>query len=324
MPVPGQNKNHKPLVSIVLTTCNLAAYLDKCLASIQTQSFRDYELLIMDDQSEDNTEEVVEKWRKLFSIGGNYRHIRNEPRLGFQRSLNRGLREARGEYIAHLDDDDTWIDADKIRKQVDFLNANPDCVLVGTGLVSVDENGKEILRSLLPLSDKEIREKLLYANSFIHSSVLFRKAAAIKVGGYIEPKGKYCSEDHDLWLKLGTVGTMANLPVYGVAYTVRKRGLGHTLRNRFIPAAQHFKVIWKFRHDYPYYRRAVLIHLSLMTSSAVNIIADVPPFRYLRNFLRNRFPFLWKLISLPYRIPAQVIPWLILRLSQAMGRQSKP
>ena len=140
----------KPLVSVLIMTCDRPDYLDRCLFSVLYQDFKNYEILIMDDNSDAQTEAVVKKYEPLFNIGANYRHIRNEPHLGLQKSLNRGLREARGDYIARLDDDDAWADVDKLSRQIEFLDTHPEYVLVGTGVIVVDENGTELRRSFLP------------------------------------------------------------------------------------------------------------------------------------------------------------------------------
>lgn len=316
-------KKDKPLVSVLITTCNRANYLDRCLSSVLSQNFKDYELLIMDDQSEDDTESVVKKYEPLFNIGANYRHIRNEPRLGYQRSLNRGLREARGDYIARLDDDDAWVDADKLRQQVEFLDTHPEYVLVGTGVIVVGENGTELSRKFLPERDDEIRERMLQENCFVHSSVVFRKSAAMEFGGYIEPEDPFYSEDHDLWLKLGTVGKLTNLPVYGVAYTGRNRGIVYTLRARFIPAARHIKVIRKFKDKYPHYWQATLFQFPTLVDTLLYVISEAPLFIHLKRFLKSEYPTCWRAIIFGHKIVSQGILQVILGISHVLNKLHK-
>ena len=319
----AQMKKDKPLVSVLITTCNRAGYLDKCLSSVLSQDFKDYEVLIMDDESEDDTESVVKKYAPMFNIGANYRHIRNAPRLGYQRSLNRGLREARGDYIARLDDDDAWVDVDKLRQQVEFLDTHPEYVLVGTGVIVVDEDGTELSRKLLPGRDDEIRERMLQENCFIHSSVMYRKSAAMEFGGYIEPEDPFYSEDQDLWLKLGTVGKLTNLPIYGVAYTGTNRGIVYTLKARFIPAARHIRVIRKFKDEYPHHWQATLLQFPTLVEVLLGVVLEVPPFIHLKRFVRTDCPACWRGVIFAHKIVFQGIRQVISGISRVLNKIRK-
>ena len=200
------------LISIILPTYNGAGRIQEALLSVLGQSYLHWELLVVDDGSTDNTEELV---KDLPCNEKRIIYIKNESNLGIQQTLNKGLKEAKGEYIARIDDDDMWIDKDKLLKQVEFLEKNKDCVLVGTGLVAVNEEGKEIFRTFNPELDAIIRNKILSKTCFTHSSVMFRKALAMQLGGYSELSEVRHIEDYDLWLKMGTVGKLANLPIYG-------------------------------------------------------------------------------------------------------------
>ncbi|MDD5127883.1 MAG: glycosyltransferase family A protein, partial [Dehalococcoidales bacterium] len=286
--------NASPTVSIVITTCNRANYLDRCLQSVLAQDFKDYEVLIMDDQSEDGTAEVINKYEALFHIGGCYRHLRNEPRLGYARSLNRGLREARGKYIAHLDDDDAWIDAGKLTRQVEFFKANPDHVLVGTGVTGIDENGKELFRGLLPEHDEQIRAEMLERNCFIHSSVMYRRDTAIAAGGYHEDKNPYQYEDYKLWLDLGTRGKLANLPAYSVNYTWKRMPIGRVFKTQVLPGVRTFWMVRQYRRQYPNYGRAVRRRLRTYLIVLLHKTSTVPPFNLAVKLLKSKCSGLWR------------------------------
>ncbi len=297
----AQMNKDMPLVSVLITTCNSPDYLDRCLSSVLYQNFKNYEILIMDDQPNAETKSVVKKYEPLFAIGANYRHIRNEPHLGFQRSLNRGLREARGEYIARLDDDDTWAEVNKLSQQVEFLEANAEYVLVGTNVITVDENGTELSRTCMPEHDDEIRGRILGQNCIAHSSVMFRKSAVMKVGGYIEPTDPLYSEDHDLWLKLGALGKLANLPIYGLMFTGKKRGIGFTFRQSVVADVRFILRMNEYKDKYPHYWRAVSLRFVQIFNVLLHIISDIPPFVYLKRFLKNKYPAFWQAITSVYR-----------------------
>lgn len=202
----------KPKVSIILPAYNGAKWIRKAILSAQMQSFTDFEFIIMNDCSKDNTEEIVLEMAKT---DPRIKYVKNEQNLGVQKTRNRALEIVQGEYIAEIDQDDEWLDTDKLQKQIDFLEHNKDYVLVGTGVIMVDEKGIEIARYLMPETDQQIRNKLLRANCFIHSSVLYRTAIVKKIGGYTVEK---MSEDHDLWLRLGRHGKFANFQTYSVQY----------------------------------------------------------------------------------------------------------
>lgn len=122
---------NKPLVTILITTYNRPEYLDKCLASVISQDFKDYEIIVIDDCSTAETDAVIKK----YEVMPNLHHIKNKQNLGFPKCLNKGISLAKGNYIAILDDDDQWIDSTKLGQQVIFLETHPDYVLVGTGVV---------------------------------------------------------------------------------------------------------------------------------------------------------------------------------------------
>lgn len=242
-----------PKVSIILPTYNGERYLAKAIKSVLRQRFTDWELLVIDDGSVKQNEKgevlVREIVRRFTAINNRIKYLRNDQNLGIQKSLNRGLREAQGEYIARIDDDDEWADEEKLEKQVEFLDKNPDYVLVGTGTVVVNERGEELFRFLNPETDEEIRRKILSRNCFSHSSVMFRRSAAERVGNYPEEKKALHVEDYFLWLKLGKLGKFYNLPFYGIKFMVRPGAIGskHKLRQFW----HDILLVWQFRKDYP-------------------------------------------------------------------------
>ncbi len=236
------------LISIILPTYNGAERIQKAILSVINQTYVNWELLVLDDGSRDHTEGIV---RGLATGDSRIRYLKNEKNLGIQKTLNRGLHEAKGEYIARIDDDDIWDDNNKLKKQVEFLENNKKYVLIGTGVILVNEQEKEIFRYLVPQTDVKIRNKILSTNCFIHSSVLFNKNAALKFNGYSETMGTKHIEDYDLWLKLGTVGKFANLPTYSVKFTLREGSLSSV--NKFEQFKKALILIRNFRKFYPNY-----------------------------------------------------------------------
>jgi len=284
--------NNEPTVSIVLVTYNGSQHIRKAIESVLAQTFSNYELIILDDGPGDDTTRVV----KEFDQEERIIYVRNEPPLGLFQSANYGLRKARGEYIARIDDDDVWLDDEKLKRQVEFLDTHPDYVLLGMGIVSLDEGGEVLARTLLPEGDDEIRDKMLAQNCFAHSSVMFRKSVAMECGGYREARRPY-SEDYDLWLKLGTKGKLANLPIYGFGYTRRNRGVAFAFRERFLVAIKDLYLCGRYRDQYPYYRPAVRLRSAQIINWLLCIATDVRPLVYLKRFLKSKFPTLWRVIT---------------------------
>lgn len=238
-----------PTVSVLLPTYSGSKFIGRAIKSVLSQSFGDFEFIVIDDGSRPEgaatVKEIVEEFIKKDS---RIRYIRNDTNLGIQKSLNRGLRAARGAYIARIDDDDEWIDKDKLKKQTEFLETHPDCAVVGTGTIVIDENEKELFRFLGKEKDEEIKAGILRKNPFTHSSVVFRKKPALDLGGYREDEEARHVEDYDLWLRLGVSWKMTNLPFYGVRFTLREEAL--SARHKRVQLRRNIALIRKYGKHY--------------------------------------------------------------------------
>ena len=133
----------KNLISIIIITRNRAGFISKAIESALGQSFPDWELIIIDDASQDNTGEIIKSY---IAKDARIKYFRNDEHLRISKSRNKALSLARGEYVAVLDSDDVWSDRDKLKKQYEFLERNKDYVLVGGGVIVIDEFGKETRR----------------------------------------------------------------------------------------------------------------------------------------------------------------------------------
>ena len=284
-------------VSVIIPTYNRANLLDRAIQSVLNQTYQDFELIIVDDGSTDNTREVVGHF-----ADSKIRYIRlNEGTGGCATPRNSALGVAQGEYIAILDDDDFWVDEDKLRAQVDFLDAHTDYVLVGTNMAVVDRDGVEVSHSCLPEKDDEIRSQLLWKNCFLHSTVLFRKSTAVDSGGYSCIKGTAYSDDYDMWLKLGAVGKFANLGCFSLAYDVNPSEF-ELRENKVSLHLRDILMISKYKCGYPNYWRAIRIRYVQLADCCLQVISDVPPFSYLKRFLKSRCPVCWRAIKFSHRV----------------------
>lgn len=243
-----------PRVSIVLPTYNRLGFLRRSIESVMRQSFMDWELVIVDDASTDGTKEFLDDLAKQDPRVRVIHHASNES-PDISANLNEGMDAARGIYIARLDDDDYWIDDAKLEKQTAFLDAHPNCMVVGGGVIIVDAEGRELSRYFKQESDEDIRKNALFSSPFSHTTVMFRKDVAQSVGGY--GYAKY-AEDWDLWLKLGTKGTLYNFPEYFAAYTMS--GENKSFLHLRPQTQAIFGFLFKHRKEYPGFLGALTLN----------------------------------------------------------------
>lgn len=236
--------NINPKISIITITRNRAGFIAKAVQSALNQSFTDWELIILDDDSKDGTEGVI---KSFMATESHIKYHKNSPPLGISANRNKGLSLATGKYMAVLDSDDEWIDKDKLQKQYDFLENNQEYVLMGSNIKIVNEKGDFIKNTNFAIEDRDIRGKILKDNQIPHSSVLIKTDSIKKVGGYSEKLS--CVEDLDLFLRLGKVGKMKNLSEVTTSYTKHSQGTSH--QRKIAMAWNHLCIIWKNFSKYP-------------------------------------------------------------------------
>src|SRR5581483_7049766 len=145
-----------PKVSILMPTYNRAALIERAVRSIFAQSFADWELVVINDASTDQTRHYLEELaRKDLRVRPVHHEKNYYPDIS--RTLNEGLKIARGEYVARLDDDDYWCDDRKLEKQASFLDARPEVAITGGGTIVIDDNDRERFRYLKLENDAAIR-----------------------------------------------------------------------------------------------------------------------------------------------------------------------
>lgn len=193
-----------PKVSVLMSVYNGARYIETALESILAQTFSDFEFIIVDDGSTDETPVILHRCSDPRIV-----HLHSEANLGLAKSLNRGMRVTRGEYVARQDADDLSF-PQRLKSQVQFLDSHPDISLVGTSFVQIDDQGQELRTVTMPLEPDQIHEMLFYAHCFCHGSVMARRSDLQTVGGYDERF--VAAQDTDLWLRLAERYRLANLP----------------------------------------------------------------------------------------------------------------
>ncbi len=193
-----------PLVSVIMPVYNAKDYLQEAIDSILKQTFQDFELILMDDGSTDGSRKIAEEFARLDSRVRLFGDIHKG--VGYWRNFS--LSVAKGELVAPMDADDISL-PQRLERQVAFLEANPDILLVGAqSQVMVGKNLTEI-RSAYPTSPAGIRRALPQGNCFCHSAVLMRRQPVLRCGGY--RPWLVVAEDRDMVLRLAEIGDLANL-----------------------------------------------------------------------------------------------------------------
>ena len=182
-----------PRISVVLPVYNGARYVAGAIESVLAQTCREFELLVIDDGSTDSTVRVVR------SFGDPRIRVVSRPHEGLVATLNAGLAEAAGDYIARQDADDCSL-PQRFERQAAFLDAHPAVCLVGAHCEMVDERGRLVKTELPPADHDHLVRLLERLNCFSHGSVMFRRACALDAGGYRAVMRHV--EDYDLWLRM--------------------------------------------------------------------------------------------------------------------------
>jgi glycosyltransferase involved in cell wall biosynthesis len=180
-------------------------YLRESMDSVFEQDFQDYEFIIIDDCSTDNSSKIIHEYKDK-----RIKYFKNSTNIGQTKSLNRGLRKSCGRYIARIDADDLFLTR-KLTKQYKYMELNPGVSACGTASKKIDESGNKIGLRLPPTTNHEICSAMLYRSAMIHVSILIRSKSIKSLGGYDE-KYPICA-DYDLWCRM-IINNMklANLP----------------------------------------------------------------------------------------------------------------
>ena len=210
-----------PTISVILPVYNGGIMAAQAAESILTQTFRDFELIIIDDGSVDDTAAIINNIKD-----DRIRFIRQANR-GLAATLNRGIFEfARGRYIARQDHDDLSFPI-RFEKQVAALNADPELVMVGSAALIYDDYGPTERRINPPLNNLEIHRGLMFANPFVHTSVMMRREIVMLEKGYaVEPERQ--PEDFELWSRMLRGRRAANLSEALVVYRERTGSITQT------------------------------------------------------------------------------------------------
>jgi glycosyltransferase involved in cell wall biosynthesis len=194
-----------PKVTVLMAVYNGERYLRDAMESILCQTFEDFQFLIINDGSTDNTRDLILSYDDPRMV-----LVDSEHNVGQTRSLNRGLKLAAGELIARQDADDIS-EPERLARQVAFLERHPEVALLGTSYKEIDVQGTVVGKGKLPCDPTDIRWSLLFFCPFIHSSVMFVKSVIAEQIGFYNETFAY-AQDHELWYRIARRFPVANLP----------------------------------------------------------------------------------------------------------------
>ena len=256
----------KPKISVIMSVYNAQSFLDEAIKSILNQSFSDFEFLIIDDCSNDDSKKIVD----LFALKDErIKAFSNTKNLRLTKNLNKLIQMSNGEYIARMDADDISL-SERFNEQIKYFENHPEVDIVGTFSENISNDGTVTGERKVPVTHKEIVKLLPKLNPLSHPTVMFRASALKQIGGYDE---RYkTSQDFHLWYKaIGSGLKINNIPSVLFQYRMDD---DYTARKSFQYRLNEFKIKldgYKLI-KLPWYK----YHYALISL----ILAFVPPFLF--------------------------------------------
>lgn len=247
-----------PLVSVILPTYNWnKKWLSEAIDSVLTQTYKNFEFIIINDASTNNIEQTILQFQKR---DNRIIYHKNTKNIQLTQTLNKWISLSKWKYIARIDDDDIWCDPTKLQKQVAFMEKHVDYWLCGTSVININEQWNVLSYTQVPPIDTEIKKKLMRFNQFAHASVIIRKDAIHKVGPYNPLYNG--AEDYELWLRIGTKYKLANTSDYCLKYRHNTNGISAKKRRR--QWWYWLKIAFMYRKYYPFFRLYALPRLIII------------------------------------------------------------
>lgn len=206
-------KQTNSLISVILPVYNANGYLPMAIESILNQTYKNFEFIIINDGSTDNSLDIVKNYAKKDK---RIKIINNKKNQNIANSLNKGIKIAKGQYLARMDADDISLPS-RFQKQINFLQKHPKVVILGGQVRTIDINGKTVGHKIFPILDKKIRLALYTSNPIQHPTAIINKSLLPKDFSWYNPILPP-AEDYDLFFRLGQYGKYHNLPSFVLKY----------------------------------------------------------------------------------------------------------
>ena len=260
-------------VSVIMGIYNCASTLQEALDSLYAQTFQDFEIILCDDGSKDNTYEVaLENQRNHPNIV----LLRNDQNLGLNATLNKCLAVVQGEYIARMDGDDISLPT-RFEKQVKFLDEHPDLSLVSSAMIMFDEQGEWGQTKMIEFP--QVKDFFDHSPFFTHAAVMIKRSVYLEVGGYTVGKRYHRVEDCHLWYKIYAAGYRGgNIlePLYKMRddrNAVGRRKFQHRINGIYV-AIEGFRMLKMPWYNYLYIVKKIVLTTikGLLPSSISDIL----------------------------------------------------
>jgi glycosyltransferase involved in cell wall biosynthesis len=197
---------HSVTASVIMPVHNGERYLSKAIESILSQTFTDFEFIIIDDGSVDNSTNIIKDFAEN---DDRVKLLQNKNNIGIASSLNKGILSAKGQYITYMHSDDISL-PQRFERQIEFLESYTDIGLCGTQVLYVRENAQDSL-STYPLSHEQIICQMLFSNPFCHPAVMFKRKLFLE-HNLLYNSEFISAEDYELWFRAVSIIKTANLP----------------------------------------------------------------------------------------------------------------
>lgn len=270
---------------------NAERYLRTAIESILKQTFTDFEFLIVNDGSTDQTENILRSYTdprvKIFT----------QKQSSLVPSLNRLLNLAQGQYIARMDADDQSAPT-RLAEQVSWFQKNPNGILVGSWTTVIDEGGNQTKHALYPISDSFCKIALSSGNTFAHGAVMFRRSDSRYRSEYT------FAEDYDLWYRLALLGKIGNIPRFLYSWRSHNQSISHQNRE------QQVKIDMKIQLE---------IRESKMIPNYTDILKDAPLEITERGRLRTVFSLIRHIRKVGFSEPLRILRFLWLSFQVLVG-----
>jgi len=221
--------NKKPLVSVIMAAYNAEKYIAEAIESVLSQTYSNWELIIADDASTDATADIINRYTKQ---DDRIKATRLDKNSGQAIARNKAIEKSMGKYLAILDSDDVSL-PDRLSTQVEFLESNTDISLVGSYTDLINEDGKIIGTKRKPLTNEEIKFRLMLQAQFTASTVCMTRHALVEVGNF--DTNYLYAEDYELWSRFVEKGKkVANIDRSLVLYRMHSDSVTRTTETQKI------------------------------------------------------------------------------------------
>ena len=263
------------MISVLMPVYNSEKYLEDSIKSILKPSYKNFEFLIYDDFSKDNSRNIIKNFAQQ---DPRIKFFFSEKNIGYSRLLNKMTKDAKFNFYARMDSDDISMEK-RFEKQLNFLLNNSKASVVGSYIEIIDENGAMIRRSKYPTEFREIKNELKNYCTFAHPATMINSSYLKHVGGYrcnIEPV-----EDYDLWTRLSLISTMHNLPEYLLKYRQHLKSISFTKTNdQFIKT----EIVKKNYHNLLNGKNDIILNYNFGVVSKTKLAQDFP---FLTNMIHD-------------------------------------